>query len=266
MRLAGLYAALSLAGCAPASVSHQTSFDGSDYTTNAEKIAHGERLANILSCKGCHSNDLTGGRYTDDLPPGLYASNLTRDVPNLSDHELERVIRGGVRPNGGDIWMMPSEAFQYLSDRDVDALIAFLRTLPPSGEPLPRTNIPPAIAAALHRDRGSARERLARARENPPLDLGGEHEFGRHLAMVVCAKCHESDLSGQEGFSPDLLIAGAYSRDQLTTLLTNGEAIGGRDIGMMGLVGSRRFSQLTSHERSAIVDYVLARAKRPSEE
>ena len=258
MRTIAIYAAIVLTGCVQEPASEQISFDGADYSSEDEKIAHGERLATILSCVGCHELDLSGAPFAEDMAPGIYASNLTIEVPKRTDEELDQAIRGGIHPERGDIWIMPSEAFQYLSDRDAEAIIAFLRTVPKAGVVLPQTNIPPEYLVELRRDVGPARERVVLARRNPPVDLGEKHEYGRRLTMIACAKCHESDLTGEEGFSPDLLIAGAYSREQLISMLTTGEGLAGRDIGLMGTMGGQRFNRLTKREREAIADYVLA--------
>ena len=39
--------------------------------------------------------------------------------------------------DGRDLWFMPPENFQYLSDADFAALVAYLRTFRPEGKQLP---------------------------------------------------------------------------------------------------------------------------------
>src|SRR3954470_14189804 len=106
----------------------ETAFDGALVTNAAAEIAHGERISWILGCRGCHREKLEGGTFYE-----RYASNLTRDLPNYSDAEIERVLRTGVPRDGRELWGMPSEIFQHLSAADMKALIAELRTLKPDG-------------------------------------------------------------------------------------------------------------------------------------
>ena len=82
------------------------------------------------------------------------------------------------------------------------------------------------------------------------------------MVQTTCTMCHNNALQGWPNFTPNLDIAGAYSKAELTRLLTTGESKTGKDVGMSD-VARRHFSHLTPHERDAIVDYILARANRP---
>ena len=79
--------------------------------------------------------------------------------------------------------------------------------------------------------------------------------------MVTCAECHGASLEGTGDFAPNLDIAGVYSRDQLVQLLTTGDGLEGRTLGLMALMGKEHFSYFTDDERNAVVDYILARAE-----
>lgn len=81
--------------------------------------------------------------------------------------------------------------------------------------------------------------------------------------MVTCAECHGPDLKGNEGGAPDLIVAGAYSRDDFERLMTTGEPPDGRKLPMMGGVSRGRFSQMTPQERDALYAYLKARAELP---
>lgn len=268
MRITIMVAAILVAGCGTtaseereAATSQALSYDGADYASEAEKRAHGERIAAVLGCSGCHNRDLQGGLFAEDFMPGVYASNLTRTVPRMTDEQLDAVIRQGIHPERGDLWLMPSDSFQNLSDEDVVAIIAYLRSVEPAGDETPPPDIPEEAQAQLRQlGFGPATVAIAAARENPPLDLGEEHAFGRHIAITACAECHGFDLTGQPEFSPDLTIAGSYDRTGLVRLLETGEAMEGRDIGLMGAMVEFRFSHMTDHERDAVADYLLARA------
>jgi mono/diheme cytochrome c family protein len=54
-------------------------YDGGDYKTDTEGLAHGKRLAIILDCTGCHGDRLQGYNATTDEPDygDMNAPNLT---------------------------------------------------------------------------------------------------------------------------------------------------------------------------------------------
>src|SRR5262245_63574466 len=136
-------AALLLAGCQqqskPPAKPAEITFDGAEVTDAAAKIAHGERLTHVLGCTGCHGANLEGTFFTEDEPQygPLYASNLTVEVPEYTDAQLDGIIRHGTHPARKTVWGMPSEIFQHLSDADFHAVVAHLRTLKSSGGKLP---------------------------------------------------------------------------------------------------------------------------------
>ena len=70
-------------------------------------------------------------------------------------------------------------------------------------------------------------------------------------------------MQGYDGFTPNLDIAGSYSSEELTTLLTTGEGKVKKDLGLMSEVAKNHFSKLTPTERAAVVAYIKARVDRP---
>lgn len=236
-------------------------FDGA-YTTEAPaKIAHGRRISWALGCHGCHGKDLQGQRFYE-----LYASNLTREVPKYADAQLERLIRGGIHPSGRDIWAMPSEIFQHLSDADLDAIIAYLRTVEPAGEPTgkPLPFEPDAQKLIAEGKIMPAAQTVLKTKAKTPPDLGETHALGRYITMVTCAECHGPELKGQEGDTPDLIVAGGYSREDFERMITTGVPTGNRKLKeLMQDVARNRFSKLTPHERDALYAYLKARAEAP---
>jgi mono/diheme cytochrome c family protein len=240
-------------------------YEGGRYQTQAAKVAHGQRLAIILDCTGCHGENLQGTNLTEDpKQPPMYAPNVTQLLAKYSDSQLDRLIRQGKPVDGRELWFMPVESYQFLSDADAAAIIAYLRTFEPAGKPLPpfekSEGLKKEIAEGLI---GNAEAQIAKFRANPPADLGPKHAWGRYLAQTTCTACHNNALQGWKDFTPDLDIAGTYSKPELTRLLTTGEGKVKKDLGMMTGIGREHFSKLTPREREAIVDYVLARANRP---
>jgi len=232
-------------------------FDGALAGEAAARIRHGRRIADVLGCTGCHGAELQGERFYE-----LYASNLTRELPGYTDAQLEVLLRDGVHPSGRDVWGMPSEIFQHLGEADLTALTAYLRTLRPAGPPTqPALPFDPETRQLIaDGELMPAAQFVRQTRSTTPADLGPRHALGRYITMVTCAECHGPELEGREGDNPDLIVAGAYTRDQFETLMTTGVPLGGRELRLMGEVARGRFSRMTRHERDAIYDYLRARA------
>lgn len=247
-------------------------FDGASVTAAAEMIAHGERLTHVLGCTGCHGAHLEGTFITKDEPQygPLYASNLTIEVPEYSDAQLDGIIRDGVHPERRTVWAMPSEIFQHLSDSDFKALTAYLRSLRPIGKKLP----PPQFSKVDREEIASGKFKPAvklvhETMNQLPADPGPQYALGRYITEVTCAECHGPKLEGHPdapmGRIPDLVVAGGYSRADFERLMTSGIAEGNRKINpIMAGVARTRFSHFTPHERDALYAYLKARAEAPS--
>ena len=118
-----------------------------------ERLARGAYLVeHLLPCVGCHSeHDVThfdapviGGKAaggfvfdrTLGLPGVVQPPNLTPDpetgTGTFTDGELARAIREGIGRDGRALFpMMPYQDFRVMSDEDLRAVIAYLRTMPP---------------------------------------------------------------------------------------------------------------------------------------
>lgn len=245
----------------------QLTFEGGDYSTAAAKIAHGERLTKVLGCRGCHGKDLQGQLWDDDPQEYgiMWASNLTRSVPAMLDAQLRDLLTKGTHPRRKELWVMPSELFQHLAEPDLAALIGYLRTLPPAGDPSPDPKPGPrALREIASGEVKPAAKLVTELRAVGPVDLGPRHAAARYLTRVTCAECHGPELKGVPKDTPDLIIVAAYSREEFERLITRGEAKDGRKIAeLMTAVAKSRFSQLTPRERSALYLYLRARAEQP---
>ncbi len=240
-------------------------YDGSDASNQDAVVAHGKRLSLVLGCTGCHGDDLRGERFREEKGFGsLYASNLPLRLARYTDAQLERTLREGRRPDGSEMWVMPSEMYTHLDRADMTALIAYLRTLPPGGNDTP----PPKIEAGWRADTASGKFLTSAAyvadnRRNPPFDAGPTHARARMVAMTACTECHAPKLEGFEGDTPSLDIVGAYSADQFATLMRTGKPASGKELRMMSDVARSRFSRLTDREVAELYAYLTARANRP---
>src|SRR3954447_548894 len=114
-------AVLLLVACQPRAA--KLSYEGGDYKTDATKVEHGKRLTYILDCTGCHGENLQGTDMAEKPEDGaMYAPNVTLLVSKYSDAELDRLIRHGRPRDGRELWFMPVESFQFLSDQDFAAI------------------------------------------------------------------------------------------------------------------------------------------------
>lgn len=98
-------------------------------------VEHGGYVAQL--CKGCHGENYSGGPVPGGPPDWPPASNLTPGegtvMKRYDTHDkFAAMLRTGKRPDGSDVnRAMPFETLRALNDTDVEALYAFLTTLPP---------------------------------------------------------------------------------------------------------------------------------------
>jgi mono/diheme cytochrome c family protein len=116
----------------------------------AALLERGRYLFTVTSCVFCHGADGTGGQKVSWRPFGtLWTRNLTPDretgLGAWSDAEIARAIRSGISRDGRALhWQgMTWDLLSNLDEEDVRAIVAYLRTLPPVRNELPKPR-PPA--------------------------------------------------------------------------------------------------------------------------
>ena len=87
-------------------------------------------------------------------PYRAVAPNITPDretgAGTWTDEQFKRALRQGIGHDGRTLFpAMPYANFHYLADGDIEAIIAYLRSLPPIRHALPRTNLPAELTATL---------------------------------------------------------------------------------------------------------------------
>lgn len=211
------------------------------------QIARGEKLAYI--CSDCHSpgNELplsgTNFAVKFDFPPlgTLYAPNLTPSghIKDWTDGEVIRAIREGVHKDGRALLVMPAGSYRNISDDDVQALVAFLRSQPSTGEPTPdnQFNLLGAIFMNLS-DFRTAQQ---------PVGIVSAHqagtlEYGKYMVDIIgCSDCHGDQLqgkidNGQPGppAGPNLTqIVPNWTEEQFMTYFNTGTMPGGAQVPMI---------------------------------
>lgn len=174
--------------------------------TDDESIARGEYLATSVSnCRDCHGKDLSGSVLVDDGALGRVAApNLTTGEggmgAHLEDEDLVRAIRYGVAPDGTALKIMPADDFNSLSDEDLGAIIAYVRSVPPVDKAQPSSvlRILGRTLIALGKLDLFPVERIDLTAPRPEaLKPEVSKTYGKYLAQIAgCTGCHGPGLSG----------------------------------------------------------------------
>ena len=164
----------------------------------SDLVKRGDYLVNgILTCGNCHTpkgptgeimdKAFSGGLSWDEPPFEVTAPNITQDnetgIGNYTDAELKQVLRKGIKRNGVPVAMiMPSGFYEIMTDRDLDAVIAYLRTIKPIKNTVP--------------------DPIYKTAQGHPIPPGGEKPLtegmlsdkvkkGFYLATIAhCMECH----------------------------------------------------------------------------
>jgi cytochrome c553 len=233
-------------------------------STNPTVIALGKRLVRPYGCADCHRPNLQGTFIADF---GISSRNLTRLAATFSDADFDRAIRKGLRPDGTSVAeAMPADAFQYMPDGDVTAIISYIRSLKPAGADIPTPSFGllqrvAVLAGKVHADA------YWFGMQKPALDLGSHYARGREIAMSACGECHLTALTGgPEGIPgprpPDLSLVASYERADFLKFMHTGKAAGNRELPMMSAVARVRISHLSDAELNELFDYLAARGRK----
>jgi mono/diheme cytochrome c family protein len=246
-------------------------------------IQRGEYLVRgIAGCGNCHTPVGENGFVMEqELAGRLVEKNdaFTAIAPNItpggriagwSDEQLKRAIREGLRPDGSLIGPpMPFAMYRGLSDTDLDAIVAFLRTVPAVESTFQASeyhmSLPPAYG--------------------PPVDSVADipqsvtAEYGEYLAGPVahCMECHtpmgpagpmlSTDL-GRGGFKFEgpwgTSIAAnitshadglaSYTDKELAAMITEGKAPDGRH--MLPPMPYEYLARMSDDDLQAIILYL----------
>ena len=226
-------------------------------TSRPEVLAEGERKAQVFGCyRGCHGRHMEGDVAWEDPGFGrVVGPSLLDAVRRDSTAELEASIRQGVKPDGKSTWAMPSASFATMTDKDLAAILSFIRDYPAHESENDPGKTSFALFGRIAILTGMFKAEAPAAARYVPSDdrvYDDPLRLGEYMVMNTCSECHGLDLNGFGSFTPSLQIAKAYDRSQFRQLLAEGTGLGGRDVGLMSEVAKMRFSLLNDAEVDAM--------------
>lgn len=129
-----------------------------------DPVERGAYLVTIMGCNDCHTpgylygqpdmNRMLSGSEVGWVGPWgvAYSRNLTPDqetgLGSWTDEQIVTVLRTGQRPDGRMLaGIMPWANFSQLTDDDVHAIVAYLRSIPPVSHKAPDP-VPPGQQGA----------------------------------------------------------------------------------------------------------------------
>lgn len=162
-------------------------------------VERGAYLVNgILGCGNCHTpqgprglvmeRQLAGGVQTFDGPAfKVKGANITPDretgIGTWSDDDIKRAITQGMRPDGVVLApIMPVAFYRILTPADLNAIVAYLRSVPAIHNPVPAPEYKASFAHAIY---PGGEKPFAEGDMRDPL------KKGFYLATIGhCMECH----------------------------------------------------------------------------
>ncbi len=180
--------------------------------TDSASIALGAHVASIKGCYDCHGENYGGNIVIDDPGLGRIAGpNLTRGQGGLTsrhgsytDEDYIRAIRHGVGKNGKTLKLMPSYEYTPLSNQDMGALIAFLKSRPPVDNVAPSIDLNPLAYVLTNFDKLplAVAELVDHESVSPEIVIPEiSPSYGKYVA-VSCTGCHRHDFKGGDALIP----------------------------------------------------------------
>jgi mono/diheme cytochrome c family protein len=173
-----------------------------------ERVARGKYLAeSVLNCYGCHSvrdygfysgptrpeTQGQGAECFDEkvgFPGKVCAQNITPALETglgaWTDGEIIRAIREGVSRDGRALFpMMPYKMLRQLSDEDAQAVVAYLRQIPPIEKQTPEGYVKFPVSLFIRTQPQPLDGPV------PSIDHHDAVAYGKYLAEVAgCIDCH----------------------------------------------------------------------------
>lgn len=182
-----------------------------EVTITPQKVERGKYLAyHVMMCADCHSmrdfsrfsgpphpgTEFAGGDVFDHsmgFPGKFTSSNITpAGIGNWTDGELFHLITTGVKPDGNPIFpVMPYHKFGHMDKEDIEAVIAYLRTLEPveTNHPKSKPDFPINLIMRTMPKKANLTTRP------PKSDIVA---YGKYMANAsACFDCHTNFANGK---------------------------------------------------------------------
>ena len=235
-----------------------------------EQVARGQHLAAAF-CVECHSTTkdfpMSGGVDVGrDLPVNLgsfYSANLTPAGPlkDWTDGEIFRALRDNVDKDGKRLAMMNGTNVRYISDEDLVAIIAFLRSQEPVENQTPQTLDQPNFLALLMSGAGLIPDRpLVEAPIVAPAKEATA-AYGQFMTTFLdCKSCHGANLSGGDSpvgpKGPSLRVVKGWTQEECINTLRTGVDPTGHQL--KPVMPWRSTGRLDDVELSALYQYLIS--------
>jgi mono/diheme cytochrome c family protein len=236
--------------------------------SSPEQIQRGKAISDGF-CSACHSKTgtLTGGLDIGEhfpVPIGSFISaNLTPvgQLRHWSDGDIFRAIRNSVDPNGRWLIIMSYTNAGKLSDEDIRAVIAYIRSVPAIGKPtddqpdhLNLLGITMLGAGMLPRGNPVSIDPVTA----PPASSTAR--YGEYiLSYQDCRACHGPKLTGgvpgQLGpLGPDLNLVKAWKLEEFVVTMRTGVDPNGHEISEK--MPWRPIGRMSDEELGAVYQYL----------
>jgi mono/diheme cytochrome c family protein len=248
--------------------------------TDAASIEYGKHRVQTM-CIGCHGENLSGITDFVALDPifRLDSANLTSGQGGVgaeyTDEDYVRAIRHGISRNGKGIFMPAVLSYQHLSDEDLGAMIAYLKTIRPVDHEtrgLQSTVLSKIMFGAGLFGNLPAEDASHKTDVTAP-EPEATVEYGEYMLNINgCRDCHGQDLAGGPypdpsitKISPNLTPGGelsAWSEEDFRTALRTGKTPSGYQLNPE-LMPWKEYAGLTDDELQATWLYLQSLPELP---
>lgn len=183
-----------------------------------------------------------------------------------SDGEIFRALRHGVNKDGRALAMMSLMPYRQLNDEDTEAIIAYLRSLPPVETTLPtgdNLNFIGAVMAGAGMF-GTVPEPATEAITAPAQ--GTTAEYGKYVATYdECRGCHGPDMTGKPATSVTEAIpnprplVGELTLEQFVEMMHSGVKPDG--VPFPEAMPWENAAKMTDDDLAALYAYLIASVK-----
>jgi mono/diheme cytochrome c family protein len=264
-----------------------------DSATNATQINRGRYLVAAGDCMSCHLRDggepFAGGLGLNTPFGVIYTSNITPDpatgIGNWTSEQFYRAMHDGKGARGEDLYpAFPYPWFRRVSREDVDAIYAYLKTVPAVSYRPPANDLPFPFN---FRSMVGAWNLLYLDSHDFQSDADQSAEWNRGAYLVSglghCGGCHTpknslgADKTKQElhggkldnWVAPDLTSntrvgLGEWSVDDLAEFLASGRNAHAAAGGAMSEVITYSTSLMSDADRRAIAVYLKSQPASPA--